>query len=129
MEPTQAEVANFHTVEDLANWAGMKGEIDNPKSTLGSFWEFMGFAPEEHWRTMAIIAESDLQDLLKNWNTGNECGFMKASPAQLAQAQLLGFAARIKGGKQQRRCEKSASEKKENDEGRSDASNTLTYWY
>ena len=111
MEPTPAEVANFHTVEDLAIWAGMKGEIDNPKSTVGSFFKFMGFAPEEHWRTMAIIADSDLQDILKNWNMGNANGIIKASPGQLAQARLIGFAARITGGMQHRICKKYVSEK------------------
>ena len=111
MEPTPAQVANFHTVKDLAIWAGMKGDIDNPLSTVGSFFTLMGFAPEEHWRTMAIIAESDLQDILKSWNMENASGIIKPPPGQLAQAGLIGVAARITGGVQLRISEQRAAEK------------------
>ena len=112
MEPTEAEIANFHTVENLAHWAGMTGEVDNPESTVGSFFKFMGFAPQEHWRTMAIIAESDLDNILHNWNTQPGSVFMKASPAQLAQAHLLGLAAKVKSRKPHCKCEVFAPEKK-----------------
>ena len=99
MEPTEAEIETFHTVEDLARWAGMTGEVDNPQSSVGSFFTLMGFAKQEHWRTMAILADSDLDNILNNWNTQRGSMFMKASPAQLAQARLLSLAAKVKGRK------------------------------
>ena len=112
MEPTEAEITNFHTVEDLARWAGMTGEVDNPQSTVGSFFKFMGFAAQEHWRTMAIIAESDFDNVLNNWNTQPGSVFMKASLAQLAEAHLLSLAAKVKSRKPHCKCAVCAPEKK-----------------
>jgi len=111
MEPTEAEIETFQTVEDLARWAGMTGEVDNPQSSVGSFFTLMGFAKQEHWRTMAILADSDLDNILNNWNT--QCGsmFMKTSPAQLAQARLLSLAAKVKGRKPHCKCNPYAAEK------------------
>ena len=112
MEPTQAEIANFHTVEDLARWAGMTGEVENTQSTIGSFFKFMGFAAREHWRTMSIIAEWDLHNIFANWNTQPGPVFVKASPAQLAQAKLLGLAAKVKSRKPDCKRDVFAAEKR-----------------
>ena len=80
MEPTNTQIAEFATVQDMAKWAGMKGDHSDITSTVGSFFSMMGFEPDEHWRTLAMITEPDLKEILKSWEIDKPDGKVKANP-------------------------------------------------
>lgn len=110
MEPTNTQIAEFATIQDITKWAGMKGDYSDTTSTVGSFFSIMGFEPDEHWRTLAMITEPDLKEILKNWEIDKSDGKVKATPGQIAQAGPVGVAARLAGGTQLRMADRRAAD-------------------
>ena len=101
MDPSDAECQGFGQLSDLTTWAGLPGDAADQATSAGSFLHHLGFTATAHWRGLAAISETDFSTLLAAWKipqTGSAA--IAPSAGQLAQAGLVGRAARIAGGVQ-----------------------------
>jgi len=100
MEPTDAHIAAWQTLTDLYDWVGFAGNVADADSVRGSFNAVIGVAATSHWRVLAAITEVDFQALVAAWQVNGTA----PTPGQLAQAGIVGDAARIGAGVQKRRA-------------------------
>ena len=98
MDPTQEEIDQFKSIDDVANWAGLsKGSsAEQPNTPRSTFYALLGVQPADYLRVLANIPESDLSCLIESWKVDGKA----PTPAQVSQAALLGRGARIAAGLQ-----------------------------
>ena len=83
-------------VSSVLTWAGLTGDPAEAASPAGSFLQHLGFTSTAPVRVLGMIPASDLTEFLKEWKINGE----NATPAQRAQAALVGSGARIAAGTQ-----------------------------
>ena len=101
MEPSPAEAAAFTDVNSVADWASLAhrpaggGHIDSPRGTL---FAVLGVTGGEPYRVLAGIPGPDWTALLQAWQVAQS----PPTPAARSQGGLLGLAARVASGAQER---------------------------
>jgi hypothetical protein len=106
-EPTPEECAGFASVSDVADWASVA-----PGRVRASLLDLFGLSEDDKPRVLAFIPEEAFDDTLQRWSvpksdSGEE--MCAPTPAQLAQAGLMGRAARVACGAQRRLAEVQAN--------------------
>ena len=96
IDPTPEEIQAWSNIGSVVAWAGMAGALDDPSSPAGSFLALLGFTPTAPIRVFGMIPEQDLLELLSDWKVGDA----RPTPAQRAQAVLIGSGARVAAGTQ-----------------------------
>ncbi len=96
MDPSADEAQRIVTIGDAAEWAGLSDQAPGDESgasssPLGGLLAMLGYLSTAPIRQIAIYSQDDWSRLLQNWTVNGA----PPTPAQLAQAGLLGRACRI----------------------------------
>ena len=83
-------------ISSVLSWAGLAGDPTEAASPAGSFLRHLGFTSTAPVRVLGMISATDLTEFLKDWKIDGE----NATPAQRAQAALVGSGARVAAGTQ-----------------------------
>ena len=100
-EPTVEEAAEFANIDDIAEWAGLAHRPagqEAPSSPRGTLYTLLGITGAEPPRTVGVITQADFVAILATWQIAGEA----PRPAALSQGGLLGLAALISSGAQER---------------------------
>ena len=96
IDPTPEEMQQWTDISSVLSWAGLAGDPTEAASPAGSFLRHLGFTSTAPVRVLGMISASDLTEFLKGWKIDGE----NATPAQRAQAALVGSGARVATGTQ-----------------------------
>ena len=73
-EPTQDEWAALHNLEDILDWAKIKGSVDYPPSQRGSLLAALGAEPDTTVEEFAAIPEDACIETIHSvWEYGASC--------------------------------------------------------
>ena len=101
MEPSPQEVAGFKLLRDVAEWAGLDGDVDDATLPRGSLFDLLGVSGDHPVVRVARISQAAFDDLVKDWHIGTGEQKAPAKPAVRAAAIAFGVACRIAAGVQQ----------------------------
>ena len=93
-----ASIQQWTDISSVRTWAGLAGDPTEAASPSGSFLRHLGFTSTAPMRVLGMISATDLIEFLKDWKINGE----NATPAQRAQAALVGSGARVAAGTQRR---------------------------
>ena len=93
------------TFEEMQQWTDISSDPTEAASPSGSFLRHLGFTSTAPVRVLGMISATDLIEFLKDWKINGE----NATPAQRAQAALVGSGARVAAGTQRIADSKSAA--------------------
>ena len=96
IDPTPEEMQQWTDISSVISWAGLAGDPTEAASPAGSFFRHLGFTSTAPVRVLGMISATDLTEFLKDWKIVGE----NATPAQRAQAALVGSGARVAAGTQ-----------------------------
>ena len=96
IDPTPEEMQQWTDISSVLSWAGLAGDPTEAASPAGSFLRHLGFTSTAPVRVLGMISATDLTEFLKDWKIDGE----NATPAQRAQAALVGSGARVAAGTQ-----------------------------
>eukprot|EP00971_Amphidinium_carterae_P303437 6029592-Amphidinium_carterae.1 len=86
MDPSPDEVARWASAEHVASWAGLSGSIGDSSTALGSLWATLGLHGGEHWRLLALMPRSVIDERVGAWKIGVEQERVAPSAAIVAMA-------------------------------------------
>ena len=94
VDPTAEQILAFTSLTDVAEWAGLSEEV------RGEIFKVFGASGTEHYRSMAMILEKELEDAAEALTIpGEEAGQERpAARIQKAAIKLLGRACRVAAG-------------------------------
>ena len=105
-EPTTEELAEFKTITDVADWAGLDGEAGDPATPRGSWFAVLGLSPTTKIRVVGFLTEGELEAALTEWHVGD----VKAKPGHTAAAGLFVSVCRLMAGTRQTAAATAAEE-------------------
>ena len=97
-EPTAEEIAEWRTIQHVADWAGLTGDAADEDTPLGSLLLAFGATAAQHFRVLGAMLKDDFTAVVQAWQPGGH----RPTPVQLTSAALLGVGARIACGTQRR---------------------------
>ena len=95
MDPDEATTSAWRTLGDVADWLRIPPTDGSGVCERGSLRTLLGAADADHWRVVSMMRAGDYRALLQRWRIGGQTA---RTPAQLAQAGMLGRCCWLAGG-------------------------------
>ena len=100
MDPTDAEMASFVTVDTVARWASLRGDPDDTRSPLGSLLVHLDVVHDDPPRAVGIICTDDFNAAVDAWRIHDDPTDDPRVPGAslIARAKSFGRACRLTCG-------------------------------
>ena len=107
MDPTEEQLQASRTINDVAAWTELPGEVGEPTSPKARLFSLLGTTGKQHARVIGAMPATDYAALIELWTYGEPAA--PPTPVCKVQAGLVGRVARILCGTEQTQAQEKAA--------------------